>query len=361
MRAQAALEDDRVPTESRLQNPRARRLALALALTILVAAGYWAIRYVTHGRYVESTNDAYLKADMVDISSKLPGYVEAVLVSDNQAVAIGAPLVRISTTDSSAALSALEADVAAARASVREAELGLQSQDAEIRMTRAQEEEARARADHARRQAERYAPLARDGAETPERLDEINQIRRSADAALDAAIARTATAVHQRAAREAELGGARARVAAATAQQRRARTDVALSELRSGIAGRVGDRTVRPGQYVHPGQRLMTIVPVSQVYVVANFKETQVRRMRIGQPARIAVDALDGRPLEGRIESFSPGTGSEFALLPPQNATGNFTKIVQRLPVKIRLTSPLPADHIVVPGMSVVASVDTRP
>jgi membrane fusion protein (multidrug efflux system) len=130
--------------------------------------------------------------------------------------------------------------------------------------------------------------------------------------------------------------------------------------LRSTIAGRVGDRSVRVGQYVQPGTRLMTIVPVQDVYLTANFKETQIGLMRPGQPVTIRVDALPGTDLHGTVDSFSPGTGSQFALLPAENATGNFTKIVQRVPVKIRLAAGPETRKVLLPGLSVNVEVDTR-
>ncbi len=130
--------------------------------------------------------------------------------------------------------------------------------------------------------------------------------------------------------------------------------------LRASVAGRVGDDTARLGQYVEPGTRLMSIVPIQDVYVVANFKETQIRRMRIGQPATVRVDALGDRLIDARVESFSPGTGAQFALLPPENATGNFIKIVQRVPVRLHLLPPADIAERLLPGLSVTVSVDTR-
>jgi membrane fusion protein (multidrug efflux system) len=130
--------------------------------------------------------------------------------------------------------------------------------------------------------------------------------------------------------------------------------------VKSPVAGRVGDRTVRVGQFVQPGTRLMTIVPVQDIYLEANFKETQIGLMRPGQPAIIHIDALDGADLHGTVSSFSPGTGSEFALLPPQNATGNFTKIVQRVPVRIHVDAGEEARQVLLPGLSVTVKVDTR-
>lgn len=337
-----------------------RKPFLIILTVLLLGSAVALVRYLGYGRYIETTNDAYLKADIVDIAPKLQGYVEQVLVDDNQAVRKGAPLVRISVTDSAAQASQLDAELAAARAAVAQAETRLLSQDAAIRSARADEDDARSRLTYMRGEVARYEPLARSGAESREKLAQLRQLRATAEASLERSGAQVTVAEHQRDVLSAELEGARARIAAIQAQQQRAKSDVDLTILRSSIDGRIGDRTVRVGQFVRPGQRLMSVVPVQSIYVVANFKETQVKQMRVGQPVNVVVDALDEGALRGKIDSFSPGTGSEFALLPPQNATGNFTKIVQRVPVKIRLIDPLPPHRIVVPGMSVVVSVDTR-
>ncbi|HEX7690603.1 MAG TPA: HlyD family secretion protein, partial [Burkholderiaceae bacterium] len=158
----------------------------------------------------------------------------------------------------------------------------------------------------------------------------------------------------------AQAAQAEAQVKAGEASLRQSGLEVDDTVVRAAIDGRIGDSTVRVGQFVQPGTRLMTVVPVQQVYLVANFKETQIARMRAGQPVTVRVDALPGVDLHGVVESFSPGTGSQFALLPPENATGNFTKIVQRVPVRVRLEAPPEARERLVPGLSVTAEVDTR-
>src|SRR6185312_14052033 len=159
---------------------------------------------------------------------------------------------------------------------------------------------------------------------------------------------------------QAQIDQARAQLEAADASMRQAQLDMSDTVVRSTLAGRVGDRTVRVGQYAQPGTRLMTIVPVQDIYLVPNFKETQIGLMRAGQPATIHVDALPGTDLHGKVVSFSTGTGSQFALLPPQNATGNFTKIVQRIPVRIHIDAGDEARSVLIPGLSVTVRVDTR-
>ena len=158
----------------------------------------------------------------------------------------------------------------------------------------------------------------------------------------------------------AQIAQARAQVEAAQASLRQAQLDVNDTTLYSPIAGRVGDRSVRIGQYVQPGTRLLTVVPVQSVYLEANFKETQIGHMMPGQRATLHVDALRGVDLHGVVDSFAPGTGAQFALLPPENATGNFTKIVQRVPVRIRVDADPQTRSLLLPGLSVTVDVDTR-
>jgi membrane fusion protein (multidrug efflux system) len=159
---------------------------------------------------------------------------------------------------------------------------------------------------------------------------------------------------------EAAVTQAAAQLQAAEASAHQSEIDLGHTLIRSSIAGRVGDRTVQLGQYVQPGTRLMSIVPVRQLYLTANFKENQIGRMRVGQPVEIEVDALPDAHITGHVESFSPGTGAQFALLPPENATGNFTKIVQRVPVRISVDASDQARQLLVPGLSATVTVDTR-
>ncbi|MFP3184433.1 MAG: HlyD family secretion protein, partial [Paraburkholderia sp.] len=236
----------------------------------------------------------------------------------------------------------------------------LAQQQASIGEARAQLDGAVSNEAHAAAQVKRYEPLAVTGAETEERVADLRNTARQASATRAADAAALQVAERQVANLQAQIVQSRAQLEAALASARQSQLDAQDTVLRSTIAGRVGDRTVRVGQYVQPGTRLMTIVPVQDVYLTANFKETQIGLMRVGQPATIRVDALSGEDLHGTVDSFSPGTGSQFALLPAQNATGNFTKIVQRVPVKIRITAGPETRKVLLPGLSVNVDVDTR-
>ncbi|HEX4548621.1 HlyD family secretion protein, partial [Pseudomonas sp.] len=211
---------------------------------------------------------------------------------------------------------------------------------------------------HAIEEVKRYEPLVATGAETNEKLADLVNARNQAAATVAADIAAVEAAQRQPATTQAQIEQARAQLQASEASFRQAQLDTQDTVISSTLAGRVGDRSVRVGQYAQPGTRLMTIVPVQDVYLVANFKETQIGLMRAGQPATIHVDALSGTDLHGTVVSFSPGTGSQFALLPPQNATGNFTKIVQRVPVRIHINAEELAQHPLRVGLSTNVEVN---
>ena len=338
----------------------AGRFLLPVGLVLLVAAvlalAYWWVV----GRFMQSTDDAYLQADSVTVAPKVSGYITDVYVGDNVTVKPGDPLVRLDSRQYQAALDQAQATVDAREADIQRAQAGIQQQRAAIEQAKAQLLVAQVASRHAEDEVRRYAPLASTGAESGDQLSVLTSNRDQARATLAADTA----AVDQAQARitdlTAQIAQARAQLEAARASARQSQLDLQDTLVRSTLAGRVGDRTVRVGQYAQPGTRMMTIVPVQSVYLTANFKETQIGRMRAGQHASIHVDALPDTDLHGVVDSFSPGTGSEFALLPPENATGNFTKIVQRVPVRIRLDADEQTRKLLVPGLSVTVDVDTR-
>ena len=337
-----------------------RYLLIGFGLAALLAAAAWLGHWWMVGRYIESTDDAYLQADSVTIAPKVSGYVTDVYVADNQTVKAGDPLVKLDAQQYQVSLDQARATIDARNADIQHAEAQLAQQRANIAQAVAQQEVARVSVRHARDEVARYAPLAATGAETGERLAELTSTRDQAQATLAADAAAVEAARAQVAALTAQLSQARAQLEAARANAAQSQLDLDHTIVRSALAGRVGDRTVRVGQYVQPGTRMLTVVPVANTYLTANFKETQIGRMRAGQPVEIHVDALPGHTLHGIVDSFSPGTGAQFALLPPENATGNFTKIVQRVPVRIHVETGPETRRVLLPGMSVTADVDTR-
>ncbi|HTR07950.1 MAG TPA: HlyD family secretion protein [Paraburkholderia sp.] len=337
-----------------------RTILVLLGFAALVVVAVWLGRWWLVGRFIESTDDAYLQADSVTIAPKVSGYVTDVYVADNQAVKVGEPLVKLDARQYQVALDQARATIDARTADIEHAQAQIEQQRANVAQAQAQQEVAQVSLRHARDEVARYAPLAATGAETTERLAELKSNRDQAQATLAANAAAVTAARSQIAALEAQLSQARAQLEAARANAAQSQLDLDNTVVKSALAGRVGDRTVRVGQYVQPGTRMLTVVPVQSTYLTANFKETQIGRMRAGQPVDLHVDALPGHTLHGVVDSFSPGTGAQFALLPPENATGNFTKIVQRVPVRIRLDTGPETRSVLLPGISVTVDVDTR-
>jgi len=286
--------------------------------------------------------------------------VETVYVTENQTVKAGDPLVKVDARTYDAGLEQANATVEARKADIERAQAALVQQQAAIHQAQATLVASRLAAEFAEKQVVRYQPLSESGAETSERLEQLRDQRdqgrareRSDAAALDAA-------QRQIPSLEAAVAQAKAQLLSAEAAARQAQIDVGHTIVRSSIDGRVGDSSVRVGQFVQPGTRLMSVVPVGKLYITANFKENQIGRMRIGQTVHIKVDAIPHADVTGTVESFAPGTGAQFALLPPENATGNFTKIVQRVPVRTTVIASDAVRSVLVPGLSVVVTVDTR-
>ena len=337
-----------------------RMFLIGIALVALVAGAVWLGHWWLVGRFIETTDDAYLQADSVTIAPKVSGYVTDVYVADNQAVKAGDPLVKLDARQYQVSLDQSSATVDARAADIQHAQAQIDQQHANIAQAEAQEQVARVSLRHARDEVARYTPLAATGAETTEHLAELTSTRDQAEATLAADAAAVAAARSQIGALTAQLAQASAQLEAARANAAQSKLDLDNTVVRSALDGRVGDRTVRVGQYVQPGTRMLTVVPVQNTYLTANFKETQIGRMRAGQPVELHVDALPDHTLHGVVDSFSPGTGAQFALLPPENATGNFTKIVQRVPVRIRIDTGPRTRKLLLPGMSVTVDVDTR-
>jgi membrane fusion protein, multidrug efflux system len=353
-------EPENAETGTSKLSPLARRIGLIALLVALLGALAWYLNYRTTLRYFQETNDAAIQADQVAIAAKLGGYVRSVAVADNQQVAAGALLAEIDPVDFETRLAAADAGIASAIAAQNASRASRAEAEAGIAQARAAIQAASAGLALANREVERYRPLVAAGAEPAEKLSQLTANRDKALA--DAAAARASLLQAQRrtqsiAADTARLG---AQAGAARVERQGASNDLAATRLTAPIAGRVANRTVRPGQFIQPGLRLMTIVPSQDIYVVANFKETQVGLMRPGQPVTIRADALAGVSFAGKVESITPGTGANFSMIPPQNATGNFTKIVQRVPVRIRIDAGPAARRVLVPGLSLVVEVDTR-
>jgi len=351
-------------TEKKPMDPARKKklkwIGIVVGLVVLVLAIIFGTRYWLDGRYLENTDDAYLKADAVIIAPKVSGYVTQVLVTDNQVVKAGQPLVTLDGRQYQAAQETAKANIDTRRADIGKAQAQDGQLEAGLAQARAQRVSAAAAEANASAEVARYAPLAASGADSPEHLEQLKTTQRQARASLAEADAAVRAAQQQLVGNKAVIEQARAQLEAAQASNRQSLIDVQDTTVVSAIDGRIGDKTVQVGQLAQPGMRLMSVVPTQAIYLVANFKETQLGRMRPGQPATIRVDALSGIKLRGHVESFSPGTGAQFALLQPENATGNFTKIVQRVPVRIAVEANEHTRQLLVPGLSVKVEVDTH-
>jgi membrane fusion protein (multidrug efflux system) len=344
--------------------PRQRMRSLLLVaafLGILAGGGYFGSHWWTVGRFLVSTDDAYVGAHSATIAAKISGYIAAIPVEDNQHIRAGDVVAMIDDGDYQLAVDSAHDKVATQHATIERIGQQIAAQRAAVEQARAQLASAEAGATRTQLELDRQHALAAREFASRQKLEQAQADR-------DQAIAAVASA-------KAQLRSAAANVDVLKGQQEeaartlkeletslaRAKRDLSFAVIRAPFDGVVGNRAVQAGDYVQPGQRLASLVPLDEVYIDANFKETQVSRLRPGQTVSITVDALPDRKFEGAVVSFAPASGSVFSLLPPDNATGNFTKIVQRVAVRIRVPADVAREGALRPGMSVVASVDTKP
>src|ERR1700730_2218225 len=334
-----------------------RRFLLASTAVALLAGAIWyGWDYWTVGRFLVSTDDAYVKADNTTIAPKVSGYLSEVLVGDNERVAAGQVLARIDDRDFKVALDQAKADVAAAEAAVVSKRAQLEVQQAVIAAAKATIEVDTATQTFASQENKRYTDLAATGYGSVQNAQSAQSRNAGAQAAILRDTANLASAQKQVELLKAEIAQAIAAAGRASALQRQAELNLGYTTITSPINGIVGNRTLRTGQFVQAGTQLMSLVPATGAYVIANFKETQLTAVRKGQAVDIAVDMFPGQVVHGHVDSLAPASGQEFALLPPDNATGNFTKVVQRIPVKIALdNTPIELR----PGMSVIPTIET--
>ncbi|WP_373186405.1 efflux RND transporter periplasmic adaptor subunit [Halopseudomonas sp.] len=335
------------------------RLLLFFLAAGLIGAAFFANWWLV-GRHYQSTDNAYIHAEIARVSSQLDAQVTEVLVDDNQLVAAGDPLVRLDPRDFEIALAHARANLATRRAEQREAQSRLAQQDSLIAAAQADVEARQAEQRRIQLDIDRITPLRQSGFASEEQLSNFRaqldvaraQVRRAA------ADARTQTLAKD--SLNADVARLEAMVAAAEADIRGAELDLQRTEILAPIAGRVGQRSVRVGLNAQRGAHLLALVPQQALWVQANFKETQIEGIRPGQEAVLTFDAFPGQEVPGRIDSLFPASGAQFSLLPPDNATGNFTKVVQRIPVKILIDDEHPLSSNLRPGMSAEVKVSLR-
>jgi len=331
------------------------------ALLFVAAAAGYGNYYWTIGRFLVSTDDAYVQAHSVLISPKVSGYISEVPVDDNQAVKAGQVIARIDPRDYDTALDQARANVAAAQASIETLNQQIAQQRLVVEQDRQQVASDQAALVYSQQDYQRYTILAKDGYGSVQRAQQAQADIREKDAMQQHDIAVVAAAEKQIGVFEAQLAQANATLAQQQAMEHQAELNLSYTAITAPVDGTVGVRTLRVGEYVQAGTQLMAVVPLQAVYIVANYKETQLTNVRPGQPATIDVDTFPGAKIHGHVDSLAPASGQEFALLPPDNATGNFTKIVQRIPLKIVVDEDDPLVGKLRPGMSVEPTIDTKP
>lgn len=365
----ATFEDGPTALPLKVRKTPPTRALIILGLAILLAAG--GVAWLRAPKATVTTENAYLKSDRTVVAPRVKGLIAQVLVADNQTVVAGQPLIVLDPEEYAARLAAAQSDVAMTAASVAAAEGALGRLGAEEALAASSIREAQtgiraadAQASRAQADWKRYEVLAESGTVARRDAERVRADAVSASAVAEHSRAAYTVSQNQAAVTVSRRGEALAALESARAANAKARAALSLAQqdadhavIRAPIAGIVGDRQANPGDYVAPGTRLLTLVPMDTLYVTANFKETQVERMLKGQAATLRVDALPGVTFKAHVDSFAPGSGSEFALLPFEPGSGNFTKIVQRVPVRLKLDAGQADVARLRPGLSAKVTV----
>src|SRR5262249_24837883 len=352
------------PAAARPRRPRRWGYYAAAGLVALLAlpgAGHYAQYWWTTGRFLVTTDDAYVGAKNATLSPKISGYVAEVAVEDNAEVKAGDIVVRIEDGDYRLAVQSARDQIAVQRAAIDRLGRQAAAQRAAVDQAQAQLASAKAGATRTELELKRQQDLAARQINSRQSLEQAQANYDQAAAAVQAARAGVETAAANVDVLNAQQEEARRALQQLETALAKAERDLSFTVMRAPFQGIIGNRAVQVGDYVQPTQRLASLVPLDAVYIDANFKETQVGAIKQGQPVSVSVDALPGRKIEERLASFAPASGSVFSLLPPDNATGNFTKVVQRIPVRILVPVDVAEQALLRPGMSVVVSVDTKP
>jgi membrane fusion protein (multidrug efflux system) len=330
-----------------------------LGLLLLILSGAAGYLYWDYASHFESTDDAFIAARQFAIAPKVSGYITAVAVTDNQHVVAGDVIARIDERDFRVALEQAKAQVASAQAGIQNIDAQISTQEAQIASNQAQVDQVQAALVFARQQATRYQDLAQKGYGTVQNAQQFTSQLNQQQAALQTAQANLRLAQRQVESLKAQRESAVASLGEAKAQRDQAQLNLAYTVVKAAQPGRIVQLGAAVGEYAQAGSSLTMFVP-DEVWVAANFKETQLDAMRAGQPVTVRIDAYPERTIHGHVASVQSGSGTAFSLLPAENATGNFVKVVQRVPVKIVLDNP-PTDVALGPGMSVVPTVQVDP
>ncbi|MBO0755156.1 MAG: HlyD family secretion protein [Bradyrhizobiaceae bacterium] len=356
------------PTATHTEKPKTGLLAanrkgilIGVAAVALLAAGWFGFDYMSTGRFLVSTDDAYVRAYNTTLGAKVSGYLSAFLVDDNTKVHAGDVVARIDDGDYRLSVNSARDKVATQEATIARFDPQIAAQRAAVEQAKAQLISVQAAQIRMQSEYDRQLALAGKEFASKQTLEQSLANRDQANAAVQSAQAALANAVANVGVLEAQKKEAERTLDELKTALAKAERDLSFTDIRAPFDGVVGNRAAQVGDFVQTGQRIAALVPLSDVFIDANFKETQLAHLRPGQPVSISVDALPDETLQGVVASVSPASGSVFTLLPPDNATGNFTKIVQRLSVRIQVSADVAERGALRPGMSVVVSVNTKP
>jgi membrane fusion protein (multidrug efflux system) len=339
---------------------RRKLMAMVVLPLLLLAAGWYGYRWLTVGRFQVTTDDAYIKADGAILAAKVSGYVASVDVPDNAHVKSGEVIAHIDDGDYQIAVQSAKDDIAVQQAAIDRIDRQVAAQEAALEQAKAQLTSAEAVAAQAASELQRQQNLAERNYASHQTLEQANAANAQATAGVLSAKASVTAARAQINVVKAQRQEAVSTLAQLQTRLQKAERDLSFTFIRAPFNGVIGNRAMNVGDYVQPGQRLASLIPLDAVYIDANFKETQLGDLKPGQPVEIEVDAIPGHTFHGHVVSFAPASGSVFSLLPPDNATGNFTKVVQRIPVRVRVDTTTDEQNLLRPGMSVIVSVNTK-
>jgi membrane fusion protein (multidrug efflux system) len=355
-------KENAAPAAETQKKKRSARSVLlpVIGLGLLAGAAWYGYDYWTVGRFMVSTDDAYVQVDMASVAPKITGYVEHVAATENEHVKAGDPLVTIDAGDYRIALDQAKAAIATEEKTLQRIDAQIEAARASLKQAEAQKSAAQAAADNAIRTRDRARKLVETRVGTQAQLDDAETAVEQANASLSGADAQIAAANANIGVLQAQYEEAKSSIRSLELARDKAARDLSFTVLRAPYDGVVGNLSVKEGDLVSPGQKLGVVVPLKKLYITANFKETQLAKMEPGEKVHVAVDAMDGGGFEGTLSSLAPASGTLFSLLPPENATGNFTKVVQRIPVRIDIPADVLAKGKLRAGLSVVVDVDSR-
>jgi membrane fusion protein (multidrug efflux system) len=351
---------DKAPEEKKKKRSARSFLLPIIGIALAGGAAWYGYDYWTDGRFMISTDDAYVQADMAFISPKISGYVDDIKVAENQHVKAGDPLFVIDQGDYKIAVAQAEAQIATLDKTLDRIDAQIVAARASLDQAKAEKVADQAKADNALLTQTRAEKLVATKVGTQAALDDVRSAVEQANAALAGADAQIAAAQANIGVLEAQRAETASSLDSLRLARDKAERDLSFTVLKAPYDGVVGNRSVEKGDLISPGQKLAVIVPTDKLYINANFKETQLARLVPGEEVRIAVDAMDGDTFEGTVSSLAPASGAVFSLLPPENATGNFTKVVQRVPVRIDIPKDVLDAGKLRAGLSVVVDVDSR-